>query len=515
MKRPHHFFVVVLLLLMQGLALVAADSNRPPSYEEARAASWMLACILIEGLEQGDAKQFPGTHAWLKDLRTQTKGIDKNVPVTKWPKVDVGAFVDHNPNFWRMYFEVAPADPALTVIHAGLLLSQGEAKRAAYILELGRHRPGIPKEFMQGMQMLQNSAMAALQASDTLTEQGTKLFDKGDYDGAIAKFREAHSLCPTNGWTYYEMGYTVRTQAQVARGETPDKAITLRVNVESHDSPKVIGAFAEARRHDPLQIMAYQGSDQEVIKGFKALGKQVMPAWKALREPGITKEAEYKALQDLSEGLSEAGVHDLAIFARQLMASRRNSYDPTDYPIFVAGLRKLAPGAEIEQVLARLAGGKGKETLGFRSLTKLENEEGQPALGSGERLYMPDKPAPKNEANKPVQIGYIRLLTDADDVAKRTTVEDFSKFVQDFRKMAEEILGKSDMDCKILVQFKCSPSGHEIEFMHQPKEIDIKPLKELRDAVTKLDKLPVKDKTVEFQVQLTVTVKNKLPKQNK
>ena len=121
--------------------------------------------------------------------------------------------------------------------------------------------------------------------------------------------------------------------------------------------------------------------------------KQVMPAFQALHKDGITKGDEYHALQNLSEGLRDAGVHDLAIFARQLMVACRNSYDPADfYPIIAAGLRKLAPGTAIEEILARLAGKNGKETLKFRPLTKLENEEGQPALGSGEpTLYAPTR----------------------------------------------------------------------------------------------------------------------------
>ena len=140
--KPHKSLFVFLLLSTICLARVAAEPSAPPSYDEARKASWMFTNTLIESLAEGDAKQWPGTHAWLKDLREQTKGIGEDTPVAKWPKVEIGALVDHNPNFWRMYFEIAPADPSFTIIHAGLLLSQGEAKRAAYILELGKQPPG-------------------------------------------------------------------------------------------------------------------------------------------------------------------------------------------------------------------------------------------------------------------------------------------------------------------------------------------------------------------------------------
>ena len=63
--------------------------------------------------------------------------------------------------------------------------------------------------------------------------------------------------------------------------------ISLKINGKSQDAPDVIAAFAGARRHDPLLFEAYQGSDPDVIKGALAMAKQVMPAWKALREEGI------------------------------------------------------------------------------------------------------------------------------------------------------------------------------------------------------------------------------------
>ena len=396
MTRQNPSLVLVLLVASAWTAsLTAADAA--PTYDEARRASWMLTSELLTMLEAGDAKQCPGTHAWLKDLREQTKGIGKDTPVAKWPKVDIGALVDHNPNFWRMYYEIAPGDPALTLIHAGVLLSQGEAMRAAYLLEIGKHRPGIPKEARQAFAAAQKySAWPRLKATNELTEEGTRLFDQGEYDKAIAKYREALKLCPQNGWTSYELGYTLRTQGQVARGEPLGKPGTVKFNGNLKDSPELTAAFAEARRHDPLQIMAFQGSNPDVIKAFMVMAKKVSPAWKTLQEKELTKAEEFHALTELSEGFQEAGVYDLALLSRQVMVARRNGYDPSDYPIIEASLRKLAPGGKIEDILTRLRGDKAK-FLEFRPLMAQEKEDGQPELGSGERLYLPDKPAPKSK----------------------------------------------------------------------------------------------------------------------
>jgi hypothetical protein len=510
--KPRNFWLIVLFAVSPAsVDSVVAKADGPPSFEEARTASWILTSELIKTLDPGDGKQWPGTRAWLKDLREQTKGIGKDIPVTKWPKVDIGALVDHNPNFWHMYYETAPGEPILTLIHAGLLLSQGEATRAEYILDLGRHRPGIPRECLKAIGAMHNTAAAALDASDTITKEGIQLFDQGDYDGAIVKYREALKLCPQNGGTYYELGYTLRTQARIARGEPLEKPGTIKTSGKLHDAPEVTAAFAESRRHDPLQYMAFQGSDPAVIQGFLVMAKKVMPAWKTIHEKEISRDTEFRSLRDLSEGFQEAGVYDLALFTRQLMAARRNSYDPSDYPIIETSLRKLAPGETTEGVLTRLRGGKGRELVSLRPLTKQEAEEGQPLLGSGSRLYIPDTPRPKVEANKPVQVDHVRLLTNEDDIAKRATVEDLGKFIKSFEKNTDEALGGYKSPCKFLVQFKCTPSGHTVKILRQPKDIDEKPLKRLYELLAKMDKLPVKEATVEFQIQLTVTPENAQP----
>ena len=337
--------------------------------------------------------------AWLKDLRERTKGIGKDTPVAKWPKVDIGDLVDHNPNFWRMYYEIAPADPMLTLIHAGLLLSQGEAMRAAYILELGQHRPGIPKEVLQALRALQATAMAALKATNAMTEEGMQLFDQGDYDGAVKKYREALKLCPQNGWASYELGYTLRTQVKIARGEPLDKPGTVKANGKLYDSPEVTAAFAESRRHDPLQIMAYQGSDPEVIKAL----------------PGDRQEGHAR-LEDAPRKGNHAGRGISCPEGSQRgfsggRRSRSGDFRPATHGGPPQQLRSRGLSDHRRQPSKAGAGRadrgdpystarrKRNGSLGVPPLDPAEPEEGQPALGSGLRLYMPDKP-PAEERGK-------------------------------------------------------------------------------------------------------------------
>ena len=98
-------------------------------------------------------------------------------------------------------------------------------------------------------------------------------------------------MWPQNGLAYYELGFTIRTKLETAAGNKPKpdgiEAYTDEQAKEAKvdkliKAPEVVAAFSKARQHDPLQYMAYQGADQEVIQGFMAMQKKVLPAIKEL-----------------------------------------------------------------------------------------------------------------------------------------------------------------------------------------------------------------------------------------
>jgi hypothetical protein len=122
---------------------------------------------------------------------------------------------------------------------------------------------------------------------------------------------------------------------------------------------------------------------------------------------------------------------------------------------------------------------------------------------------------PKADPNNPVHFEFIRLVTPPDDIAKRVKVEDVAKFSKDAEKAANEVLAKCKTPCKVLIDFQCTPSGHTVTVMHQPKDVDEEPLKEIYDALAKIDKLPVKEETVQFQIEFTVTPKKKPAEKSK
>ena len=111
--------------------------------------------------------------------------MNAETPVEKWPAVDVDSLMSRNPSFWQAYFEIAPGDPGLMVVHAGLLIGAGEISRGSYILVIAVQRPGIPAEFRKAMLGLLSTCGKAGEASNALVNEGIKLHDKGDYDAAL------------------------------------------------------------------------------------------------------------------------------------------------------------------------------------------------------------------------------------------------------------------------------------------------------------------------------------------
>jgi tetratricopeptide (TPR) repeat protein len=474
---------------------------------------WDHAMIIVKALDSEDQKEFPGIRAWLKDFHKQIKGIDLKATPKKVPAFDVDALLTHNPNFWRAYYEIAPGDPSLMILHSGLLLAGGEASRASYVIEISRHGPAIAqdKDFKAIYDYFQSASQLAGKQSNALTQEGIKLFDEGDYAGAIQKYKKALAVWPQNGWTYYELGYAIRTKLQVAAGEKPNPNVTIRINEKPFLSPEADKALSKARQHDPLQIMSYQGADQKVIQGFLTLAKTIKPGMEKLHAEQDPAKID-EILVQLADGFQEANIHELALVARQMVVTRRRHYDPSDHPFITKSLRTLAPGPATEETLKHLMSGQIK-------LRQLIPPKDQPNLNEpfanlfegktydsskGWYIANPKPSAIKDQGSKKVNVDYVRMLTKDEDLAARSKVEDIANFIKEAERTSQEVLIKSDKPAKVMMQFKCAPSGFKVRLARQG-EVAEPLLQELYKKLSKMKKLPVKEGTVEFQMPLTIT----------
>ncbi len=341
-------------------AVLAADSpparQAPSDLAAARRQGWTLATLLVQTLRAGKQDSFAGIAAWVKDFDRVAARIDVKRPPAEWPSIDVDNLVTHNPNFWQAYYEVAPADPGMLLLHGALLLSAGEATRASHVLVIAKQRPGIPKEIQAAYGTLLVHTQKAGEQSNRLVTAGTKLHDSKDYKGAIAKYREALAAWPQNGWAYYELGYSLYFQELIAAGAPLPAPNSVQVNAGHPISPAVAAEYARCRRHDAFQLNAYSGNDPQVIRGFLALAEKGLPAWRKI-VAHINQPAADDVLEELAVACQQANDDELALTIRQVLVARTGQgFAQSDYPFISTSLRKLAPGNQTERVLKRLAG---------------------------------------------------------------------------------------------------------------------------------------------------------------
>src|SRR5574341_1602763 len=122
-------------------------------------------------------------------------------------------------------------------------------------------------------------------------------------------------------------------------------------DVVKPDAPHA-AEYALCRRYDPLEGMAWQGSDMGVVRKLLVLQGEVLPAWKRLG----SGSADAASATALSEGARKAGLHDLALFSRQLRVALNLGYEKADVDFIAEGLRALVPGPATERTIARLSG---------------------------------------------------------------------------------------------------------------------------------------------------------------
>jgi tetratricopeptide (TPR) repeat protein len=349
--------IVALCGAAGGEQQAIAGKTSTPEINEARRMGWLMAAAVVKGMKSNDLTEFPGMAAWLADYDEVAKGIDEKLAPDAWPELDVDALVTRNPNFWRAYYDIAPGDHGLNLLHAGLLLSDGEAIRAWHVLAVGWQRPGKPDNVKRAFLELVAHVNRMREKPNAIVAEGIKLHDAGDYAGALAKYEEALAMWPQNGFAYYEVGYSTYFQHLAAAGKELPKPGAVIIGGEPQP-PEVLAAYEKSRRHDPFQIKAYQGVDKEAIAALKPLLTKAMPAWQKVSN--LRKEADDESLKALGEACQEAGIHELALAIRGVVVARRGDYAKEDHLFIATSLRKLAPGEPSEAALKKLAGARLK-----------------------------------------------------------------------------------------------------------------------------------------------------------
>jgi hypothetical protein len=476
-----------------------------PALAAARQAGWSSAELILTTLEQGDMQDFPGIEAWVTQMRQATEGVAADKDPAEWPAFDIDQLVTRNADFWQAHYEIAPGDPGLHMLHAGLLLAAGEVNRADYLAVIALQRPGVPDEVRGGLAFLHQQAQRAQDASNAVVQEGIALYDAKDYAGALAKHDAALAIWPQNGFAHYERGLTLFAQQLQASGEEVPDTASVRINEGPKLSAGVKAAYAAARRHDPFQFRAWQGDEQEVLDGLMALIREGMPAWQKVRN--ADNRAPDAKLEELAAALQTAGTHDLALVIRQILVARRGRYNPPDHPFITTSLQKLAPGETTDAVLKHLWDGE----LVARQIIEVPLEV----------RAEPETPAPP--ANAAFELKQLRLYVPVEQLKDRVGSDPqlLANYVKELEKQAAQIVanyvaGQPALEAKgllIAVGIK-SPEKTRVWCEAVEGELPADLLKQLQTELAAIKACPLKQPPMAFglEVGLLGTSPREFPK---
>ena len=155
--------------LHQRTPAAAAPSGESISLNEtgtvlamARQVGWQEVVDLLPALDEEPRQDFPGVAALAGEIHAVAATTQASRGL---PAFDVGRMVEHNPDFWRAYYEIAPGDPLMAMLHAGLLLAAGEAARADAVATLAINFGRMNLEYRKELVRLDAYIQLLLQGS--------------------------------------------------------------------------------------------------------------------------------------------------------------------------------------------------------------------------------------------------------------------------------------------------------------------------------------------------------------
>lgn len=352
--------MILVLSMALSPALPGRSAEPPPNVDpmkEALQTGATVAQIFLGYLEESASPEFPGTEAWLKGAGATLGGLDKDNATPSWNSLDPERLITRNEEWWQAFYEVSPADPGLALLHGGSLLCTGDAQRAMLVLRLALNHDALDAGSAKVITSVMQHAGAYMAPSHVIAREGLALHDKGEFDGAIAKYDEALQLWPRNGWALYEKGLSILVH-QRAKGDYP---------------PLVKDLFARSRKVDPFQWNAWQGVAKD-IPGLVEMQQVARPLWEK-SEQNLNHTMTDEELAQLANALQAAEVDDLALITRQLLVQRRGRFVPEDHSFIAKSLRRLVPGDRTEDTIIKLSGLKFKAIRLYQPLEKKDEEK--------------------------------------------------------------------------------------------------------------------------------------------
>jgi hypothetical protein len=330
-------FVLITLISQTAFAQEPVAWEKEAAQKEIdgmRRYAWALSGKIGDSLKKAPVEDFPAVHAFLRDFHDARKAVDPEQAPSEWKTIDVEAVAIRNPNYWAAVYEAAPADPLMMWFHASLHAVNGQVAPTLYSQLLAAHSPvNTPQK--EEMSRLIVSSSRLIMMGEKAVGVGVKLHDQEEYDKSAKVFRDVLSVIPSHSLALYELGNTLKRKDGGAAAQSQ---------------------FDQAKRVDPFRTEAYQGSFSfDEIQRLSLLRSEAKPAWdKFMQTP--PKQDTVEQLERLSSQLQAAGIHELGLLVRQLVAAHReNSHNEDDLQFIKVSLQSLMPEEDFEAVLKGLA----------------------------------------------------------------------------------------------------------------------------------------------------------------
>ncbi|MGA2446413.1 MAG: tetratricopeptide repeat protein [Opitutaceae bacterium] len=282
-----------------------------------RQVGWKEVQDLLPGLgEQPDA-DFPGVAALADDLRIVADATEASHGT---PPVDVGKLIDHNPNFWSAYYEIAPGDPLMAMLHVSLLLAAGDAVRADRVATLAINFGRMELEYRKELVRLDAHAQLVLQVSRGNGVELERLRRTRAFATLADKAQAALAVWPKNPEAWADLAVAQQALAGRAAGATGDRPGGR--------------SLAELRQVDPLFAVpaAVTGPEPAALTETRRL-------WTLINDDKATGDDQ--VLERFSESAQDAGFDELALIAHSLLAGWSAGSRPLDSNFIHTSLQRL------------------------------------------------------------------------------------------------------------------------------------------------------------------------------
>jgi tetratricopeptide (TPR) repeat protein len=345
-----------LLLLLGGAALFAGTGcatvekpkPEPVALKQtetllalARQIGWKEVEDLLPLLQAQATGDFPGIAALTADLGRVAAA--KRTPAGV-PPIDAVRLVDHNPHFWAAYFEIAPGDPLMAMLHVGLLLAAGEVVRADEVATLeinfGRMEPDYRKELVR----LDVHAQLVLQGSRVADGRLPQLRQHQDV-GALARGAEAAlRVWPANPDALSDLALSFQP---FSAGGPP-----------APDSPagRALAALRKVDPFFPIDPVFAQPDAAALLNARR---------WWLLID-GERAIGDDRILAQFSSATQAAAIDELALVARSLLSGWSGETIPPDEGFARKSLQRLVGEEAAAKICAR-AFAEGRQWVGLNT----------------------------------------------------------------------------------------------------------------------------------------------------